>query len=87
MDYFDKQQSTESPKIPAVSTAFADINARESDIREQFNAGKIPGAVFKSWLAEFAKERDAINRPRHQSRRESRALSFCRNISRLLRAN
>jgi site-specific DNA recombinase len=63
MDYFDKQQSTEPTKIPAVSAALAEINARESDIREQFNAGKIPGAVLKSWLAEFAKERDAVNRP------------------------
>jgi hypothetical protein len=63
MDYFDKQQSNEPPKIPAVSAALAEINARESDIREQFNAGKMPGPVFKSWLAEFAKEREAINRP------------------------
>ena len=55
MDYFDKQQSAGPPKIPAVSAALAEINVRESDIRGQFNAGKIPGPVFKSWLAEFAK--------------------------------
>ena len=55
MDYLDKQQSTELPKVPAVSAALAEINVRESDIRGQFNAGKIPGPVFKSWLAEFAK--------------------------------
>jgi len=63
MDYFDKQQSTEPPKIPAVLAALAEINARARDIREQFKEGKIPGAVYKSWLAELAKERDAINRP------------------------
>jgi hypothetical protein len=30
-----------------VSTAVVEINARESDVREQFKAGKIPGAVYK----------------------------------------
>jgi hypothetical protein len=35
MDYFDKQQSTEPPKIPAVLAALAEINSRESDVREQ----------------------------------------------------
>jgi hypothetical protein len=67
----------DAPKIRAVSAALAEINARESDIREQFNAGKIPGPVFKSWLAEFVKQRDAINRRRRRSPRESRTQNFC----------
>jgi len=63
MEYFDKQQNAEPPTAPAVSAALAEINEREGDIREQFKAGKLPAAVFKSWLAEFTKEREAFNRP------------------------
>ncbi len=63
MEYFDKQQNAEPPTAPAVSAALAEINEREGDIREQFKAGKLPAAVFKSWLAEFTKEREAFNGP------------------------
>jgi len=40
----------------------SDIDARESDIRDQFKPGKLPPAVFKTWLAEFAREREALIR-------------------------
>jgi site-specific DNA recombinase len=63
MDYFDKQRSTEAKAAPAVSAALAEIEKRETDVREQFKAGKLPAPVFKSWIAEFAKEREALNRP------------------------
>jgi len=63
MEYFDKQQNAETRTSPELSAALAEINAREADVREQFKTGKLPGAVFKSWIAEFAKERDALNRP------------------------
>jgi hypothetical protein len=62
MEYLDKQQSVAAPTPPAISAAQADIDARESDVREQFKAGKLPPGVFKSWLAEFAREREALNR-------------------------
>jgi hypothetical protein len=55
MEFFDKQQGAEAPAAPELSAALAEIYKRESDIREQFKAGKLPAAVFKSWLAEFAK--------------------------------
>ncbi len=63
MDYFDKQQSTEAKAAPAVSAALAEVDKREADVREQFKAGKLPAPVFKSWIAEFAKERESLNRP------------------------
>ncbi len=53
---------TESPTPPVLSATRADIDARESDVREQFKAGKLPPAVFKCWIAEFAKEREVQNR-------------------------
>ncbi len=51
MEYLNKHQSAEPPAPPEISAALADIDARESDVREQFKAGKLPPAVFKSWLA------------------------------------
>ena len=62
MEYINKQQSTEPPTLLAQSAALADIDAREAEIREQFKAGKLPAAVFKTWLAEFTRERDALKR-------------------------
>jgi hypothetical protein len=46
-----------------VSAALAEITRARAGIREQVKVGKIPGAIFKSWLAEFAKQRVAMNRP------------------------
>jgi hypothetical protein len=63
MEYFEKQQSVETQAAPAVSAALAEIDKRETDVRDQFKAGKLPAPVFKSWIAEFAKEREARNRP------------------------
>jgi hypothetical protein len=34
-----------------------------SDATREGGAGKLPPPVFKSWIAEFAKEREALNRP------------------------
>jgi hypothetical protein len=62
MEYFDKQQRAEAPTAPALSAALADLNARETDVREQFKAGKLPPAVFKTWLAELARERVTLHR-------------------------
>jgi DNA invertase Pin-like site-specific DNA recombinase len=63
MEYFEKQHANETRAAPAVSTALAEIDKRETEVREQFKAGKLPAPVFKSWIAEFAKEREALNRP------------------------
>ena len=63
MEYFDKQQRAEAPTAPALSAAIADINAREADVREQFKAGKLPPTVFKTWLAELARERATLHHP------------------------
>ena len=63
MDYFDKQQSTEVQAPPAVSAALAEIDKRKTEVREQFKAGKLPAPVFKSWISEFTKEREALSRP------------------------
>ena len=63
MEYFDKQQEAGAPTAPALSAAVADIDAREADVREQFKAGKLPPTVFKTWLAELATERAALNQP------------------------
>jgi DNA invertase Pin-like site-specific DNA recombinase len=63
MKYFEKQQRTEAQSAPVVSAALTEIEKRETEVREQFKAGKLPPPVFKSWIAEFAKERDALNRP------------------------
>jgi recombinase-like zinc beta ribbon protein/recombinase len=64
MEYLKKQQTAEPPAPPELSAAQADIDARESDIREQFKTGKLPSAVFKTWIAEFARERESLNRRR-----------------------
>jgi site-specific DNA recombinase len=63
MEYFEKQQRAETQTVPALSAALAEIHAREADVREQFKEGKLPAAVFKTWLAELAKQRDALSRP------------------------
>ena len=63
MEYFDKQRKPEPEAAPALTAALAEIDKRESDVREQFKSGKLPGAVFKSWLGEFMKEREALNHP------------------------
>jgi hypothetical protein len=63
MEYFDKQQKAEPEAAPALSAALAEIEKRESEVREQFKSGKLPASVFKSWIGEFAKEREALNRP------------------------
>ena len=57
-----QQNAAEPPAPPETAAALADIGARESDIRDQFKAGKLPPAVFKTWLAEFAREREALTR-------------------------
>ena len=49
--------------MPAWSAALAEINAREADVKVQFKTGRLPAAVFKTWLAELAKEREVLNRP------------------------
>jgi hypothetical protein len=63
MEYFDKQRKAEPEAAPALSTALAEIDKRESEVREQFKSGKLPASVFKSWIGEFTKEREALNRP------------------------
>jgi hypothetical protein len=63
MEFFEKQQTAETRTIPAWSAALAEINAREAADKEQFKTGKLPAAIFKTWLAELAKERDVLNRP------------------------
>ena len=63
MEYFDKQQKAEPEAAPPLSAALADIDKRESEVREQFKSGKLPASVFKSWIGEFTKEREALNRP------------------------
>jgi hypothetical protein len=63
MEYFEKQQRTESQPALPVSAALAEIDKRETEVRDQFKAGKLPPLVFKSWIDEFAKEREALNRP------------------------
>ena len=75
MDYLNKQQSAEPP---AITAAQADIDTRESDIRHQFKAGKLPPAVFKTWLAD-AREREAPTR--RQNPRASRAPISFRNTN------
>ena len=62
-EFFDKQQTVDPRTMPAWSAARAEINAREADVKDQFKAGRLPAAVFKTWLAELAKERDVLNRP------------------------
>jgi len=63
MEYFDKQRKPEPEAAPALSAALAEIDKREAEVREQFKSGKLPASVFKSWLGEFTKEREALNRP------------------------
>lgn len=62
-EYFDKQRKAEPELAPALSAALAEIEKRESEVREQFKSGKLPASVFKSWIGEFTKEREALNRP------------------------
>jgi hypothetical protein len=61
MQDLNKQHSAEPPAPPETAAALADIDTRESDIREQFKAGRLPPAVFKTWIAEFAREREALH--------------------------
>ena len=63
MEFFDKQQTADPQTMPAWSAALAEINAREADVKEQFKTGRLPAAVFKTWLAELAREREVLNRP------------------------
>ena len=63
MEFFDKQQTADPQTMPAWSAALAEINAREADVKEQFKTGKLPAVVFKTWLAELAREREVLNRP------------------------
>ncbi len=62
MEYFDKLYKIARPTGYASSELLA-IAGRETEIREQFKAGKLPPAVFKTWLDELAKERRALSRP------------------------
>jgi len=62
MEYFEKLHKIARPAEHASSELLA-IAAREAEVREQFKAGKLPSAVFKTWLAELAKERRALSRP------------------------
>src|SRR3569833_2335053 len=63
MEYLNKQRSAAEPPAPSeTAAALSDVDARESDIRDQFKAGKLPPSVFKTWLAEFAREREALTR-------------------------
>ena len=62
MEYFDKLYKVARPAGHASSELSA-IAARETEIREQFKAGKLPPAVFRTWLDELAKERRALSRP------------------------
>ena len=74
MEYFDKPLEAEAPTLPALSAVIADSVARELDVREQFEAGKLPPSVFRTWIAELAKERAAFTRPTQtKSARISRA--------------
>lgn len=63
MEYFEKQQRTEADAAPPVSATLAEIDKRETEVREQFKAGKLPQPVLKSWITESAKEREALDRP------------------------
>jgi hypothetical protein len=64
--------------------ALAEIDKRESEVREQFKSGELPALVFKSWLSEFATEREALNRPPYQRRRRAfRASSSSEHIAQL----
>ena len=63
MEFFDKQQTAETRAMPAWSAALAEINAHEADVKEQFKTGRLPAVVFKTWLAELAREREVLNRP------------------------
>jgi hypothetical protein len=63
MEYFEKQPRTETQAVPAVATVLAEIDKRETEVRDQFKAGKLPAPVFKRWIAEFTKEHEALNRP------------------------
>lgn len=40
MEYFNKVLTADTPAAPALSAALAEINVRETEIREQFKAGK-----------------------------------------------
>jgi hypothetical protein len=52
-----------SAVFPKVSAVLAEINARELGVKEQFKKGRLAEAVFKTWLAVLAKEREVLNRP------------------------
>jgi DNA invertase Pin-like site-specific DNA recombinase len=62
MEYFDRLYKVARPASHTSRELLA-IAARETEIREQFKAGKLPPAVFKTWLEELAKERRTLSRP------------------------
>jgi len=89
--HFEQMQraSTETD-TPEISRSLVELAARESDVREQFKAGKLPVAVFKTWLSELENERKSIRKPAAAKRipqefsREAFIRAFRKSVTRRL---
>jgi site-specific DNA recombinase len=63
MDCYEREHAHITQSVPAKSVSLADIDARESQVREEYKAGKLPSVVFTAWLAELERERAARTVP------------------------
>ena len=60
MAYYEREYASDARPVPARTAELANGDARESDVREQYKAGKLPPALFAAWLAELGSWRKCV---------------------------
>jgi hypothetical protein len=88
MAYYEQQACSTEGGSPAKSVRLAEIEAQEVDVREQYKSGRLPLAVFKTWLAELTQQREALHQP---ARRKSKSIkrdefmsAYCKVVAKRL---
>ena len=53
MAYYEREYAHFARPVAASTAELANVDARESELREQYKFGKLPPAVFTAWLAKL----------------------------------
>jgi hypothetical protein len=73
MEYFEKQQRTETQAVPAVATVLAEIDKRETEVRDQFKPESSQRQSSKVGLPNSRRSAKRSIVPPHRRRRASHA--------------